>query len=402
MRTSLLRSLAAAAAATLLATAAGTASAAAGAPSGAPGPAPAPGHWRQVTAAGLENFADIGLARGRDGVLHVLWTSGNTGTYRVADTPIAPNGTVGKTTAIASGLYDIRFPDATVTPGGLRAFWNGAASQTAGSPEGTYQATRPLRGGAWHVSPTVTASGNTGWDFAIAAASGKDGQPWVAFGDGGQIQTLHYGQPLVELGLPSCCVYTEGLGVDAKTGTPWLTYYSNMTNRVGIYAQQLTQAGTRAGAAKRLPGSNAGGDALSVNQRVAAASRGHGLGGVYTTYLSGWPTAQAVKLIRLGAKTATTISTFKGATGSTVASDPNGRLWVAWYRGHLDASVLFVRRSDTAARKFGNAHKVALPAGTSELWKVYLSAQAGRVDVLALLTVHGKIAYWATQLLPPK
>jgi hypothetical protein len=43
-----------------------------------------------------------------------------------------------------------------------------------------------------------------------------------------------------------------------------------------------------------------------------------------------------------------------------------------------------------------------LPAGTSELWKVYLSAQAGRVDVLALLTVHGKIAYWATQLLPPK
>jgi hypothetical protein len=28
--------------------------------------APLPGHWRQVTAAGLENFADIGLVRGRD------------------------------------------------------------------------------------------------------------------------------------------------------------------------------------------------------------------------------------------------------------------------------------------------------------------------------------------------
>src|SRR5262249_24246652 len=43
----------------------------------APLRAPIPGHWRQVTAAGLENFADIGLVRGRDGVLHVLWTSGS-------------------------------------------------------------------------------------------------------------------------------------------------------------------------------------------------------------------------------------------------------------------------------------------------------------------------------------
>jgi len=401
MHMTLPRSLAFAAAAALL-TAAGTTGAAADAATGVPAPAPVPGHWRQVTATGLDNFADIGLARGKDGVLHVLWTSGNTGSYRITDTPIAPNGTVRTRNIIASGLYVARFPDATATPGGLRVFWNGAASQTSGSPEGTYQATRPLRGGAWHVSPTVTASGNTGWDFGIAAASGKDGQPWVAFGDGGSVQTLHYGQPLVELGLPSCCVYTEGLGVDAKTGTPWLTYFSNMTNRVGIYAQQLNQSGTRSGAASRLPGSNAGGDALSVNQRVAAVNRGHGLGGVYTTYLSGWPTAQSVKLIRLGAKTATTISTAAGATGSTVTGDPNGRLWVAWYRGHLDASVLFVRRSDTAARKFGPAHKVALPAGTSELWKVYLSAQAGRVDVLALLTVHGKIAYWATQVLPPK
>jgi len=36
------------------------------------------------------------------------------------------------------------------------------------------------------------------------------------------------------------------------------------------------------------------------------------------------------------------------------------------------------------------------------LWKVYLSAQSSRLDVLALLTVHGNIAYWTTQVLPPK
>ena len=304
----------AAAAGTLLA--AGTASAA----GHAPRQAPAPGQWRQVTANGLENFADIGLVRGLDGVLHVLWTSGSTGQYRISDTAVQANGTVGRATTIASGFFTATFPDATATPGGLRVFWNGAASQNPGSPQGTYQASRPLRGGSWHRSATVTAAGNTGWDFSIAAATGGDGMPWVAFGDGGKIETLHYGHAPTELGLPSCCVYTEGIGVDAKTRTPWLTYYSNMTNRHGIYAQQLTQAGTRVGAALRLPGSDAGGDSLSVNQRVAAASRGQGRGGVYTTYLSGWPTAHAVDLIRLGAKTATTVSRFTAAARRNVGA----------------------------------------------------------------------------------
>jgi hypothetical protein len=31
----------------------------------------------------------------------------------------------------------------------------------------------------------------------------------------------------------------------------------------------------------------------------------------------------------------------------------------------------------------------------------FSSAQAGRLDVLALLTVHGQTAYWAAQVLPP-
>jgi len=72
--------------------------------------------------------------------------------------------------------------------------------------------------------------------------------------------------------------------------------------------------------ARRLPGSNAGGDSLSVNQRVAAASRGTGRGGVDTTYLSGWPTAHAVDLIRLGAKTATTVSRFTAAARRNVGA----------------------------------------------------------------------------------
>jgi hypothetical protein len=45
---------------------------------------------------------------------------------------------------------------------------------------------------------------------------------------------------------------------------------------------------------------------------------------------------------------------------------------------------------------------VALPSGTSTIWKVYTSAQSGRLDVVALLTRGGKTAYYATQVLLPK
>jgi hypothetical protein len=44
------------------------------------------------------------------------------------------------------------------------------------------------------------------------------------------------------------------------------------------------------------------------------------------------------------------------------------------------------------------------PAGTTAVWKVYLSAQATKVDVLALVTQHGSnsdAAYWDAQVPQP-
>jgi hypothetical protein len=90
-----------------------------------------------------------------------------------------------------------------------------------------------------------------------------------------------------------------------------------------------------------------------------------------------------------------------GASGTTLAADPAGRLWVGWYRSTSSKSALFVRRAAAGASQFGAVQQVRLPKGTSILWKAYINAQAGRLDVLALLTVHGKTAYWATQVLPP-
>ena len=43
-----------------------------------------------------------------------------------------------------------------------------------------------------------------------------------------------------------------------------------------------------------------------------------------------------------------------------------------------------------------------LPAGVQNVWKVYISPQAKKLNVVALLKVKGKTAYWTTQVLPPK
>ncbi|HET7017090.1 MAG TPA: hypothetical protein VFI65_24420 [Streptosporangiaceae bacterium] len=77
-------------------------------------------------------------------------------------------------------------------------------------------------------------------------------------------------------------------------------------------------------------------------------------------------------------------------------------MWVAWFRLINDRSALWVRRAKAGASNFGRTDQVKLPAGVHNIWKVYVSAQAKRLDIVALMTVKGKVAYWSTQVLPPK
>jgi hypothetical protein len=65
---------------------------------------------------------------------------------------------------------------------------------------------------------------------------------------------------------------------------------------------------------------------------------------------------------------------------------------------------MFLRLSNAGATSYGPAEKIALPTGTTNVWKVYLSAQATKVDVLVLVTQHGNskdAAYWDTQVPQP-
>lgn len=359
--------------------------------------APRPGQWERVTATGLGNTADIGLVRGSDGVLHVIWPSANS--TSVLDTPIAANGTVGSAVTLVSHFFSVSFPDATATRHGLDAFWNGERTGSSGT-WGTYEASRPPRGGRWQVSGPSPAV-NSNWGAGIAAASGADGQPWVAFIAGGVV-VRHYVHPEVALPLSGCCFYETGIGTDGRSGTTWVTWNSNASPKDGIYYRKLTQAGSASGPATRAPGSA---NTPILLQRMTAVGRGTGHPGVYITYLSyrsGF--ARSVNLYRLGSKSTVTVQKLPAINNiglSTLAADPDGHIWVAWASTINGQAALFVRRSDAAARTFGRVGRLPLPAGTDDVWRVYASATARDLDVVALLTVHGKQAYWHTQVKPP-
>ena len=98
---------------------------------------PAAATWSRVTPAGTNTIDDIGLARGSDGVLHVLWTTDGTSNQAVMDTPVSASGTVGKAVMITR-FFLATDPDVTVTPAGLAAIWNGIQTSKAKSPMGTF------------------------------------------------------------------------------------------------------------------------------------------------------------------------------------------------------------------------------------------------------------------------
>ena len=372
-------------------------------------PAVAAATWSRVTPAGTNLIDDIGLARGNDGILHVLWASDTSPNPGIMDTAISAGGTVGKPVTIARFFLSTD-PDATVTPTGIVAAWNGIQSDKPKSAEGTFVATRPLSAGQW-TGPRLETKPLQGTPFTSSsdtAATGPDGQPWVAFDGTDSLAVDHFGHKEVQLGpTMKCCVVEPGLGTDGRTGTTWVTYASIITGHGGVFARQLTASGRPAGPAKLLPGSAVGSNAITPSQRVGTSGRGQGSGGVYAAYEHGYPNPTALDVDRLGASKPAAVATFKAGqelAGATLTATPSGRLLVAWFLGRGTKPTLFVRMSDATATKYGQAEKIALPAGTTTVWTVYLNAQASKLDVLALVTQNGNsktTAYWDAQVPQP-
>src|SRR6476659_3911067 len=81
----------------------------AAAEAGRAGPA---GHWTQITYAHNGAQQNLGLARGKNGTLHVLWGGPKRRHYSaILDTPIKPSGAVGKKQTVLKGWLGVNPPD---------------------------------------------------------------------------------------------------------------------------------------------------------------------------------------------------------------------------------------------------------------------------------------------------
>jgi hypothetical protein len=361
-----------------------------------------PGHWSQVTPLGSDIIQDIGLARGGHSALNVIWASTPNGKSAIHDTVISSAGAVRKARTIVGGQLLVTYPDATASAGHVYAIWNGITSSTPPSKDGTFIAAMPIGGGAWSAPafiPPLPAIPDT--SSSDSAAMGADGKPWVAFDGSFSLTVDHVGRTERELPPTACCVGNAGLAVDGKTGATYVAYQSLITKHEGVFAQRLNQNGTASGKAVLLPGSVKHGLTPVVSERIAIIGRGHGRSGVYALYLTNYPAATGLNLIRLGGGKARQLATTSSArqfAGAALTSGQGGRLWAAWFTGDGDPASLFVRQSNAAVTKWGRALRVGLPSATTRILKVYISAQASKVDVLALLTRHGRTAWYATQV----
>jgi hypothetical protein len=360
--------------------------------------------WHQVTPNGMLNFADIGLAVGARSTLNVIWAAGGTsgGNAKIMDTPVTFAGAVGRAATIASGGYQFTDPDATVTGNRIDAIWNGVLNSTPTSPQGTLIASRAIGGGSWSTPSVIPPQpGVPDTSSADTAATGSDGKPWVAWYGTDSMTVLHVGHAEQQATPPVCCAYYPGLAVDGRSGTAWLGYMSLMTKHVGVFVQRLRQNGVNAGKAQLLPGTNTRGNTFQLNARVALTGRGHGRSGVYVAYLTGWPFALGVNLLQAGTRKAVRVARTNSAhqfADVAVSANSAGGLWLAWTNGDGSTPGLTVRESNNTVRRFGKPKRVALPSGTSTIWKVYIKAVGSRLDVVALLTRHGKLAYYYTQV----
>jgi hypothetical protein len=357
-------------------------------------------HWSEVTPGGQYNFTNIGLALGSHGVLNVFWGSNFTkaGDMGIMDTPVTYKGAVGRSVAVVSHQYSTGQPDAIVTGSRIDVVWDGV-SKTPGGQSGTFIYSRAAAGGNWsefanvpEISDEITSE--------ESATTGADGKPW--FADSGSFNLIvdHLGFAEHQISPAGCCVYHQALAVDGKTGATYIAFMA-LNKHPGILAQRLNNNGTAAAKATQLPGALYKGNFIGPNERIGITGRGHGRSGVYVTYMTGYPFALGLDLYQMGTRKPVVLAkTSEGAAfyTDTLTADAQGGLWAAWTTGGGGVQGLWVRQSNDSVTTWGKTMHVALPRGTETLWNVFVQADGSRLDIVALLSIGSKTAFYYTQV----
>jgi hypothetical protein len=348
-------------------------------------PATSPARWVQITHQHAGSRANLGLARGRVGVLHVLWAGPNRAPFHaILDTPISPNGRVGAAQTIVSGWSGVNPPTAAASPAGqVFGIISGQVTGLSTDPfNGLNLATGP---GHWTLG--AHAFGNA----SLTEASNAIVE--TALLTNGQLITVWRSATtmLYQIGTdattPPTDITPPGLGddpaiaVDRTTGAALIAYHgvSNGSN----FTRALFPS---VGVPQLLPTAKT--DAPQLAARAA--------GGFYTAYT---PDFMTVRLFRIGGRPVR-VPVPRGIQVFTagLAPAPGGRLWV--YYGNNEKT--YVTRTNNAATRFEPVQTLASPPKLAQYFRLEGEGSAGPLDLFVDVTIDGqtKDGSYYTQVQP--
>ena len=342
------------------------------------------GKWTQITHQHNGARSNLGLARGKDGVLHVLWAGPNRAPFpAILDTVITKAGKLGKAPTVISGWKGVNPPTAaTASDGSIHAIVSGAKVGGQNDPtEGLNEVVGP---GSWKLG--ARAFGNV----SITVASSADVH--TAFLKSGQLISVWQTAAalLFQVGVdpattpqnitPPNLAVNPVIAVDEGNGAAVIAYHG--VNDGQNYFRQIAPS---VGSPKAIPGSK--GDGPTIAARSA--------GGVFTAYFDG----ARVMLQQYGGK-ARTVPVPKGGRVLTasLAAGPDGRLWVFYG----DEQKTYVTRSSRHVSGWEPVQVLPSPPKTVQYFRLEGEGSAGPLDLFADVTVDGqtKDGSYATHVQP--
>ncbi len=342
------------------------------------------GKWTQITRGINGARANLGLARARDGTLHVLFAGPGRAPYTaILDATISPSGAVRKAQPVLSGWSAVHPPDAVAMPdGSIHAIVSGARVGTINDPTaGLNDIAGP---GTWKLpdrafgSASVTEASNTDPRAAVL----KSGQLATVWTTGLSFLFEAGNDPSTAPQLLSPLGSNAVIAVDQASGDA-VVAYKNVNSGQQEFRRVLPSVGPPA----PIP-------QAQKDEGVQIAARAGG--GVYTAYT---PDFVKVRLLRLGGR-ATAVPVPKGTQvlAAGLTAGPDGRLWV--YYGN--AQTTWVTRTNRHVSAFEPIQTIANPPGVAQYFRIEGEGSAGPLDLFVDVVIDGqqKDGSYATHVLP--
>jgi hypothetical protein len=334
-----------------------------------------PGKWTQITHAHNGTVANLGLARARDGTLHVLWAGPKFRPFTsIFDTPITPAGAVGRARAVLSGWSGVHPPAAVTAPdGSIHVIVSGQRLNSNTDPNsGLNEIAGP---GSWKLgahafgSFPITEASNANVRTAVL----KNGQLVSVWATAATMlfQTgVDPATPPQNITPPKNTIGAAEIAADPASGEVVIAYHD-----VSSGADFLRRILPALGAPQTIP-------QAKVDPPPIAARAGGG--GVYTAYT---PDGAKVVLLRVGSRPRS-VPVPKGASVLTagLAPGPDGRLWVFYG----NERTTYVTRTSRHVSSFEPVQALKSPPKTVQYFRLEGEGSAGPLDLFADITVDGQ------------